>query len=176
MNLGDKIKRLREQNDLTLEQLAEKIEVAPELISEWETKETFPELDKLLWLSQLFGVPTDYLLSENDVNVGSKDLLLPYEMDIPNNKYNIRFSLGIVLLALGSLSVLIFLMLLAFNPVVFDQSGQQTSGFQEYLTAYPGTKLLLIISVVIIIIGTVLMTYKQIQKLIKIHMAKKNEG
>lgn len=62
MNLGEKIAKLRKENQYTQEQLAEKMKVSRQTISKWENALTYPETDKLIQLSQLFHCSLDYLL------------------------------------------------------------------------------------------------------------------
>ncbi len=63
--LADKIIELRKKNGWSQEELAEKMDVSRQAVSKWESGQTQPELDKILLLSSLFGVTTDYLLKED---------------------------------------------------------------------------------------------------------------
>ena len=51
---------------MTQVQLAEKLGVSRQAISKWETGEATPEVGKLLLLANVFGVTTDWLLSEDE--------------------------------------------------------------------------------------------------------------
>lgn len=62
MNLGERIYRLRTQNNLSQGDLADALDVSRQSISKWETGGSVPELDKLIKLSQLFGVTLDELV------------------------------------------------------------------------------------------------------------------
>lgn len=64
MSFSDKIRLLRSQNQLSQEDLAVKMEVSRQTISKWESGVTYPEIDKLIAISELFDVSTDYLLKE----------------------------------------------------------------------------------------------------------------
>lgn len=64
MILADKIVRLRKQNGFSQEELAEKMNVSRQAVSKWESAQSIPDLSKILQLSQIFGVTTDYLLKE----------------------------------------------------------------------------------------------------------------
>ncbi len=64
MTLGDKLSKLRKENNYTQEQLAEILGVSRQAISKWESDITYPETDKLIRMSQLFHCTTDYLLLE----------------------------------------------------------------------------------------------------------------
>lgn len=64
MILADKIIRLRKKNGWSQEELAEKMNVSRQAVSKWESAQTVPDLEKILQLSGLFGVTTDYLLKD----------------------------------------------------------------------------------------------------------------
>ena len=65
MTTGEKIARLRKENNYTQEQLAALLGVSRQAISKWESDGAWPETDKLIRLSDLFGCTVDYLLKEN---------------------------------------------------------------------------------------------------------------
>ncbi|MCM1330073.1 MAG: helix-turn-helix domain-containing protein [Ruminococcus sp.] len=65
MILADKIIELRKKNGLSQEELAEKVNVSRQSVSKWEGAQSIPDLDKILALSKIFGVSTDYLLKDD---------------------------------------------------------------------------------------------------------------
>ncbi|MDE7248583.1 MAG: helix-turn-helix domain-containing protein [Lachnospiraceae bacterium] len=65
MNFAEKILSLRTEYGYSQETLAEKLNVSRQAVSKWESGETLPETDKLIALSNFFGVSTDYLLKDN---------------------------------------------------------------------------------------------------------------
>ncbi len=64
MILADKIIALRKKNGWSQEELAEKLKVSRQAVSKWEGAQTVPDLERVLQMSQLFGVTTDYLLKD----------------------------------------------------------------------------------------------------------------
>lgn len=68
MNLSEKIFELRKANGMSQEQLAEKIGVSRQSISKWESGESTPEMERLIELSKVFNVTTDYLLKTSEVD------------------------------------------------------------------------------------------------------------
>lgn len=62
MSFEENLQFLRKRADMTQEQLAEALEVTRQSVSKWESGAGFPELEKLLRLSELFGVDLDTLL------------------------------------------------------------------------------------------------------------------
>ena len=65
MTLAEKIIRLRKEQGWSQEELAHRLEVSRQAVSKWESMASVPDLDKILKLSQLFGVSTDYLLKDD---------------------------------------------------------------------------------------------------------------
>ena len=65
MDLGKKILELRKKENLSQEQLAEKINVTRQTISKWELNETTPDIKQAKELSRLFKISLDEL-TEND--------------------------------------------------------------------------------------------------------------
>lgn len=64
MNFADKIISLRKQQGWSQEDLSEQLDVSRQSVSKWESGASVPELDKILKLSRIFGVSTDYLLKD----------------------------------------------------------------------------------------------------------------
>ena len=62
MDFSEKLLTLRKANDMTQEQLAEKLDVSRQSISKWESGQATPELEKIVAMSAVFNVTTDYLL------------------------------------------------------------------------------------------------------------------
>ena len=68
MILADKIIKLRKKQGWSQEELADKMNVSRQAVSKWESAQTIPDLTKVLHLSSLFGVTTDYLLKDDIVD------------------------------------------------------------------------------------------------------------
>lgn len=62
MILADKLIWLRKKNGFSQEEFAEKIDVTRQAVSRWEGAQTYPDLSKIILISKLYGVSTDYLL------------------------------------------------------------------------------------------------------------------
>lgn len=62
MNLGEKIYNLRTQNNLSQGDLAEKLGVSRQSISKWENNSAVPDLEKIIKLSDIFGVSIDSMI------------------------------------------------------------------------------------------------------------------
>lgn len=64
MILAEKIIKLRKKMGWSQEELAERMNVSRQAVSKWEGAQSTPDLDRILQLSSLFGVSTDYLLKD----------------------------------------------------------------------------------------------------------------
>lgn len=76
MDFSEKLFTLRKAKDLTQEQLAEKLNVSRQSVSKWESAQAVPELDKIVAMSAVFDVTTDYLLKSSEID----DLSVKTEM------------------------------------------------------------------------------------------------
>ena len=130
MNLGNKIVNLRKKNNLSQEELAEKVGVTRQTISKWELGETTPEMDKLIIISKLYDITLDELMKEDNEGKNVND---------PNNMNSqklagmtIKFlkGIGIFIFIAGILYVFIMIVeLIAFNRLKTD-SGSKTTIIQ----------------------------------------------
>ena len=66
MGLGSRIQKLRIDNGLTQEQLAEMLSISRQSVSKWEMDQSLPEIDKVIMMSKLFSVGTDDILLEDE--------------------------------------------------------------------------------------------------------------
>ena len=76
MIFSEKLLTLRKAKGITQEQLAEKLDVTRQSISKWESGQSVPELEKIVALSTIFDVSTDYLLKSSEID----DLSVKTEM------------------------------------------------------------------------------------------------
>lgn len=64
MIFADKLIQLRKKSGWSQEELAEQMNVSRQSVSKWEGAQSIPDLEKMIRLSRLFGVSTDYLLKD----------------------------------------------------------------------------------------------------------------
>lgn len=62
MNMADRIQYLRKTNEISQEELADKVGVSRQAVSKWESEQSLPDLGKIITMSDYFGVTTDYIL------------------------------------------------------------------------------------------------------------------
>ena len=111
MNFSEKLLTLRKSRDFTQEQLAEKLDVSRQSISKWESGQAVPELEKIVALSGIFDVTTDYLLKPSEIDeLSVKTVMLEKqqeEMLVREKKRSkilrcIMYAIGIYLIAFAA--------------------------------------------------------------------------
>lgn len=101
MDLGNKISKIRKDNNLTQEDFAEKYNVTRQTISSWENSKSYPDLDTLVKISDDFSISLDVLLKED------KKVIEKITKSQKDSKKYKRLTLilgifiGVVLLAIG---------------------------------------------------------------------------
>lgn len=66
VNMGEKLKSLRTEKNLTQKQVADRIGLAISAVSSYESGSRYPSYDVLVRLAHIFHVSTDYLLGMTD--------------------------------------------------------------------------------------------------------------
>ena len=83
MTFSERLIQLRKTRGWSQEELAEQMDVTRQAVSKWESGQTTPELDKIVTLSELFGVSTDYLLKgSGDLSPVPETALVPEDGDL----------------------------------------------------------------------------------------------
>lgn len=65
MTLGEKITKLRNSQNISQEELADKLNISRQSVSKWEMDQSLPQIDKALKICELFGISADELLRDN---------------------------------------------------------------------------------------------------------------
>lgn len=66
MKIGDKLKNARLKKSMTQEEVAEKLFVSRQSISNWENNKTYPDIGNVIALSDLYQISLDELLKGSD--------------------------------------------------------------------------------------------------------------
>ena len=72
MTFGETLKRLRQRNNISQDELAKKLNVKQYVISSWEIERSEPNIEQIKFLSDYFNVPTDYLLGKDVIMVNDE--------------------------------------------------------------------------------------------------------
>lgn len=115
MSLGENLQFLRKRDNITQEQLAEKLDVSRQSVSKWESDTTYPEMDKLVQLCQMFHCSMDDLVQGyiKDIHVEEKT-----EYDRHMNQFS-----KVMALAVGGILLGISLMLFVYGCNQFIGTG-----------------------------------------------------
>ena len=65
MKFSDKLQRIRKENNITQEMLADKLNVSRQAVSKWESGVAYPDTEKLIQISKIFNVSLDELINDN---------------------------------------------------------------------------------------------------------------
>ena len=137
MILADKIIELRKKSGWSQEELAEKMDVSRQSISKWEGAQSVPDMGRIVRLSELFGVSTDYLLKddmerEELIQVGTADeTVRMVSMEEANAFLNIR--------AGNAVRVAVGVMLCILSPIALIMLGGASATGKLALTDYQAT-------------------------------------
>ena len=88
--LGEQIKKLRISNNLNQVEMANKLGVTKQSVSNWENENIMPSIDMLIKIANLFSVSTDFLLGISEKHTlntdGLTDLQIAHIQTIINDK------------------------------------------------------------------------------------------
>lgn len=107
MTLGETIIRLRKEQGLSQEELAAALEVSRQSVSKWENDSSVPELEKLVKLSELFGVTLDELVKGERPAPAGAEVPEPATAPPARQGFPPRKIAGTVLLCMAFLVVLL---------------------------------------------------------------------
>ena len=119
MIFADKLMDLRKKNGWSQEELAEKLNVSRQAVSKWESAQSVPDMNRIIQLSELFGVSTDYLLKDEmeqaDVSreTASDSLIRTVDMEEANTflktkeENSRRVALGVLLCILSPVALIL---------------------------------------------------------------------
>lgn len=107
MTLGETIIRLRKEQGLSQEELAAALEVSRQSVSKWENDSSVPELEKLVKLSELFGVTLDELVKGERPAPAGEEVQEPAPVPSARKGFPPRKIAGTVLLCMAFLVLLL---------------------------------------------------------------------
>ena len=79
MTFGERLYELRKNKNISQEELAELLDVSRQSISKWENDKAYPEMTRLLFMSEYFDVSLDYLMRGADSDESNNDLTVVYK-------------------------------------------------------------------------------------------------
>lgn len=113
MELGNQIKKYRSEIQMSQEQLADRVYVSRQTISNWENEKSYPDVNSLILLSEVFQTSIDNLI-KGDIAIMKEKI---NEQEIQKlNYYGNIFSVHFVIAILSAAPLFIRLEQLAFIP------------------------------------------------------------
>ncbi|HEL1601389.1 TPA: helix-turn-helix transcriptional regulator [Streptococcus suis] len=130
--LAQQIKKLRTGQNLSQDDLAEKLYISRQAVSKWENGEATPDIDKLVQMAEIFGVSLDYLVlgkePEKEIVVEQRGKMNVWEYLNEESKRQLTRG-DFVFLILFSLSSYVQCLL----SIIFNEACQSASFFSIFL-------------------------------------------
>ena len=145
--LSEKLYQLRKKSGLSQEQLAEQLNVSRQAISKWESGSAFPESEKLIIISNYFGVSVDYLLKDE-----VEDEVKTSNDEIGKNPTTLA---GLMICIAGIVSMILWGLFSILRPEISNQMSESS------MITIDGNGIFLILCVVAVIAGAGLLLKSQ---------------
>ena len=119
MTFGERLYELRKNKNISQEELAELLDVSRQSISKWENDKAYPEMTRLLFMSDYFDVSLDYLMrgieeteeaqdtQEANIDYKTKNMLMIWNSFISNLSNKQRNMLIILYILLVGVSIVV---------------------------------------------------------------------
>ena len=113
MELGKQIKMYRQEAHLSQEELANRVYVSRQTISNWENDKSYPDVNSLVLLSEIFQISLDKLI-KGDIEV-MKDVIQKEEIE-KMNRYGKIYTIMLIVTAVSAVPLFMWLGVWAFIP------------------------------------------------------------
>ena len=114
-NFSNQIKKLRASKNLTQEQMANRLNISRQAVSNWENDRNLPDIEMLIAISKTFNISLDELiLGENEMNNMTKKL-------IDDTNENKRAKLNLISVSITGILLLLGFGLLALRSIIGDK-------------------------------------------------------
>lgn len=140
MSLAENLQFLRAREGITQEQLAERMDVSRQSVSKWESGASFPEMDTLLKLCDMFHTDMDTLLrgsveqSLSEDTAGYDRFMTSYARKVAGSVSAIIAGAALMILLdlrIGDISGAVFMLVVAIVAVVLVASGMEEDNFRK---------------------------------------------
>ncbi len=113
MELGKQIKKHRQEVQLSQEELADRVYVSRQTISNWENDKSYPDVNSLVLLSEIFQISLDNLI-KGDIEV-MKDVIQKEEI-VKMNRYGKIYTIMLIVTVVSAVPLFMWLGVWAFIP------------------------------------------------------------
>ena len=114
MELGKQIKKCRQEAQLTQEELADRVYVSRQTVSNWENDKSYPDVNSLVLLSEVFQISLDKLI-KGDIDI-MKEVIKQEEI-AKLNRYSAVYAILLIAMAVTPVPMAEWLGLWAFIPL-----------------------------------------------------------
>ena len=131
MNLADKIMAERKKKGWSQEELANQLGVSRQAVSKWESAGSTPDLQRILQLSDVFGVSTDYLLkdeAESDADQEGRESIRLVTMDDVKEFLSLKEKSSTLVANATSLCILSPILLIVLSTLADENHGLSQAG------------------------------------------------
>ena len=158
MSLGEKLSMLRKARGMSQEQLAEQLGVSRQAVSKWELNEAVPDVGRVVALSELFGVTTDYLLKSTSKTAADDDTVRAAgkqgEEARPAAAESDKRWPGMAITLLAGLAILVMAAVLEYKDTAYYINNSYLgTGFFGYLAFNSGGRLMFILLLLCLVGG-----------------------
>ncbi|MDG0058499.1 helix-turn-helix transcriptional regulator [Priestia sp. P5] len=106
LRLGNQLKKLREEQKMSQEEVATQVRVPIQNIHKWEDNKSYPDIQQLLNLSDIYGTTINEFI-KNDATLQSRINIIEEEKEDDDELFHPGFYIGIGIMFLGTLLSLI---------------------------------------------------------------------
>lgn len=123
MNLGKKILKIRKDNKMSQDELAEILNVTRQTISNWENSKNYPDIQTLIEISDKFNISLDILLK------GDKKMVNKIDKQVKNNK-----TFKIIIILLISILIIISGFIITTNYIKAEQAKKDNIRYEHIIS------------------------------------------
>ncbi|WP_437131334.1 helix-turn-helix domain-containing protein [Peptostreptococcus russellii] len=115
MNFGNQIKEIRLSNNLTQEQMAKKLNVSRQAVSNWENNKNLPDLEMIITISNIFSLSLDNLILG-----GSEDMNNMTEKLIKDGSELRKIKLNLIMISIATGLLIVGILLIALKGMTVE--------------------------------------------------------
>lgn len=115
MNFGKQIKEIRLSNNLTQEQMANKLNVSRQAVSNWENNKNLPDLEMIITISNIFSLSLDNLILG-----GSEDMNNMTEKLIKDGSELRKIKLNLIMISIATGLLLVGILLIILKGMTVE--------------------------------------------------------
>lgn len=162
MDISKRIYELRKKKQVSQEELANNLNVSRQAVSKWESNQTLPDLDKVVLMSEFFGVSTDYILTGKDK---SAEYVLSTDKQMNKNWSAKKLGILVSLVSLICIFILCILgSVIGGDYYVIGDENIELHGIRGFLATYHLTWLAILL-ILTVLVGIALILFDKYKRI-----------